>query len=164
MKEYIISLIVASFISAMIGILAPQGEGGGIAGHLRLLSALFLVAVIISPVGELLPALGDLREEIQTEHTPEDSVGDGYRDQLNGAVTSAAQPYFAALLIDTLEKEFSIPEGEVRCAIRWREEGESVYPERITVILSGSSIWRDPAPIEEFVRDRIGCACVSAIE
>ena len=164
MKEYIISLMTASFVVAMIGILAPQGEGGGIAGHLRLLSALFLVTVIIAPVGELLPVLGELREELQTEHTPQDSVGDGYRDQLNGSVTSAAKPYFASLLIDTLEKEFSIPKGEVRCAIRWCEENDSVYPEQITVILSGSSIWRDPAPIEDFVRDRIGCACVSAIE
>ena len=51
----------------------------------------------------------------------------------------------------------------VRCAVEWKT-GEPATPERITVILSGGAIWKDPEKLEAFVRDLIGCDCVTAIE
>ena len=45
MKTYLLSLLTASLIAAMVGILAPEGERGGLAKHLRLLTSLFLVCV-----------------------------------------------------------------------------------------------------------------------
>ena len=160
MKEYIVSLITAALVAALIGVLSPEGEGGGLSRHMRLLCTLFLLCVIVAPLGG---ALGTLSDALGDTLAPPDANGgsaEDYQAQLDEALSSAAKPYFAELLIKSIEKEFSIPTGEVRCAIRWGEES----PERISIILSGSAIWQDPAPIEQFVRETIGCECVSAIE
>jgi len=163
MKEYIVSLIVAALVAALVTALSPEGEGGGLSRHLRLLCTLFLLCVIVAPLGGV---LGTLSDALGGTLTPPEAGGDteDYQSQLDQALSDAAKPYFANLLIEAIEKEFAIPTGEVRCAIRWREGESGATPERISIILSGSAIWKDPSPIEKFVRDRVGCECVSAIE
>lgn len=164
MKEYIISLITAALIAALIGVLTPNGEGGGLSRHMRLLTALFLLCVIIAPLGGILSSLEDMLDG----KAPFPEIGEGavedYREQFAQALSSASKPYFASLLVDAIKQEFSIPDGEVRCAIRWNDTEDTPTPERISIILSGSAIWKDPASIEAFVRERIGCECVTAIE
>ncbi len=164
MKEYIVSLITAALVAALIGILSPDGEGGGLAKHMRLLTSLFLLCVIIAPVGEMIGSFDDLLEGTDPFPEIDGSTAEDYQTQLEEALASAAKPYFASLLIEAIEREFSIPTGEVRCAIRWSEDAGNAFPERISIILSGSAIWKDPSGIENFVRERIGCECVTAIE
>lgn len=164
MKEYIVSLFAAALVAALIGVLSPEGEGGGISKHMRLLTALFLLCVIVAPIGGLIGTLEGVLDGTESLPGVEGDAEEGYREELENALSSAAKPYFANLLIEAVKKEFSIPDGEVRCAIRWRDGEGSATPERISIILSGSSIWRDPSEIEKFVRERVGCECVTAIE
>ena len=50
------------------------------------------------------------------------------------------------------------------CAVLWEEEDGIAAPARVTVILSGGSIWKDPNAIEATVSALLGCECVTAIE
>ena len=79
------------------------------------------------------------------------------------AMESASRTYFARTLTELIGEQFALAEGSVRCEIEWEADNETV-PKKITVILSGSAIWRDPEKIESFVEDLIGCECVTAIE
>lgn len=164
MKEYVISLLTAALVAALIGVLAPLGEGGGLSRHLRLLTSLFLIIVIILPLGDALGAIEGVLDGGLSLPEIDGSSEEEYRKELDEALASSSKTYFAALLIEKLEEEFSIPTGEVRCAIRWSEDEKEARPERISVILSGSAIWKDPAGIEAFVREQVGCECVTAIE
>ena len=87
-----------------------------------------------------------------------------YTAQMEEAVQSASKTYFAQSLTQMLEQRFSITPGEVRCSIQWAEGDDGMQPLKITLILSGSAIWKNPADMEEFVTGLLGCECVTAIE
>lgn len=164
MKAYLTSLITAALIAALVSILTPNGERGGIAGHQKLLTSLFLVCVLIAPLNGAIKGLqaligGDL-SFIETAPTEKNE----YREQMNDAINSASERYFTQMLTQTISENFSIPTDELRCLVAWKKNEEDLAPDRVTVILTGSAIWKDPHAIEAFVTELLGCPCATAIE
>lgn len=164
MKEYLLTLVAAALIAALIGILSPDGERGGIAKHLKLLTSLFLICVLISPLHSVLTGLKDLANGNLSLPNFGTDTEDDYRQQMDEALDGATESYFSDMLTQTLESQFSIATGDVACRVEWVREGETHKPLRVTVILSGKAIWKDPKPIEDFVSELLGCECRTAIE
>lgn len=165
MKAYFLSVAVIGLIGALCSILAPAGDGGGIAKHLKLLTSLLLVCVLIAPVGDLIEGGGDWlggNLSFPWEEGGENVEGEDLQSKLDEVSTA----YFTELLTETLEREFAIETGDLRCVVTWetQESGESLRPERVTLLLSGKAIWKDTEAMEDFVTSLLGCACVSAIE
>lgn len=160
MKGYFLSLLGASFAVALVGLLAPD-DSGKMSKSVRLMTSLFLICVIAAPLPSLihrLPEVFTAAEEIGNADS------DRYSEEAARALEGASRTYFASALTQLLETRFSLREGDVRCSIRWAENTSDAIPERVTVILSGSAIWKDPAEIEAFLHDLLGCECVSAID
>ncbi len=158
MKTYLLSVLAAALIISLIGILAPNGAQSS----LKLITSLFFLCVIAAPLPNWLENLPDRIDELVT--APDGgSAEDDYRQQANEALDGASKTYLAQALTQYLEQKFSIPQGEVRCQILWSEE-ESATPEKVTVILSGTAIWKNPDSIEAAVTELLGCECVTAIE
>lgn len=158
MKAYLLSVLAAALAISLIGILAPNGSQSS----LKLISSLFFLCVIAAPLPKLLEDLPRRMEDLITSPGG-DSAEDDYRQQADQALENASKTYLAQMLTQFLEQKFSIASGEVRCQIRWKE-GENPTPERVTVILSGSAIWKNPDAIESAVTELLGCECVTAIE
>ena len=162
MKEYLLSIIAAALIAAMVGILSPHGSGKGLLGHLRLLCALFLLCVLLVPLKSALEEGVDwLNGELENQISQADNTEE-YKKELENAMNASSRTYLSRLLVSRLESEFSIPAGEVRCIVQWEES--TSRPKRVSVILSGSAIWRDPSKIEAYVESLLDCECVSAVE
>ena len=166
MKAYLLTLFTTALVIMLIGILAPEGEKVGLSKHVGLLSSLCIVCVLIAPLGN---AITDIREALDgnvefpwAENT--NQAESPYRDQLQSALDEAGDTYFTEMLTQMLEREFSIPAGEIRCVTFWEQDDENPKLSKITVLLSGSAIWRDTAAIEAFVTNLLGCPCISAIE
>ena len=159
MQTYLLSLLGGSLAVALIGILAPNGGSK----HIKLISSLFLVCVLVAPlpkaIGSVRSWIDDLNQDVGSDADPSD-----YTAQMEEAVQSASKTYFAQSLTQMLEQRFSITPGEVRCSIQWAEGDDGMQPLKITLILSGSAIWKNPADMEEFVTGLLGCECVTAIE
>ena len=164
MGTYLLSLITAALVATLIGILSPDGTGGGLSKHMRLLTALFLLCIMIAPLKETIMSLSDLANGTLTSPDIGEISKENYQKELESAMNSSSKVYLVRLLTKTLEKQFSIQEGEIRCTIRWNDSESKLTPEHVTIILSGRAIWLDPDPIEQFVSDLFGCACVTAIE
>ncbi len=160
-EAYIISLFVTALVATLAGILAPSGEGGGIARHLRLVAALAVVCVLISPT---LILVEGLRNAMNGEWESDTSSKEEIYEEMQGAMQAASKQYFVQMLSETLAKEFDIAEDDLRCHVVWQGDGEEMRPERVTVVLSGKAIWKDPSRIENFVSALLGCECVTAIE
>jgi hypothetical protein len=165
-KAYLLTLLTTSLIVALIGYLTPEGERGGLSKHISLLSGLCLFCVLIAPLGDALTEIrsvldGNLILPWEDSKIETDSL---YRDQLQSAMDEAGDAYFTEMLTQTLELEFAITPGEVRCVAFWERKEENPKLQKVTVLLSGSAIWRDTAAIEAFVSDLLGCPCTSAIE
>ena len=158
MKEYLLSLLCASVVITLVGILAPNAT----ASQLKLIGSLFFICILAAPIPRVLESIPDLMQELTGVSEKEDLEED-YREQTNAALESASKTYLAQTLTSLLEQRFSIPTGEVRCMILW-EDGDAVRPQKVTVILSGSAIWKNPNEIEATVRELLSCECVTAIE
>lgn len=162
MKAYILSLLAASLVAAIVGILSPSGEGGGIAKHLRLVCALFLLCALLSPLPSVLELLKDLSDGNLSFPGIETDMEEDYRDRLEGALDESARTYVQQMLTESIEEKFSISRGEVKLQIQWDDKGER--PTRVTVLLSGGAIWKNPHEISNFVSTLLKCECVCAIE
>ena len=117
--------------------------------HIRL-TALLLALLMIAACGVSCASEGEGEED--------------YRTELESSMNSASASYFGEMLTQTLEAQFSIQTGDVRCAVKWENNGENLAPTRVTVYLSGKAIWQDPRAIEAFVGELLGCECITVIE
>lgn len=164
MEAYVITLISASFAATLIGILSPRGEGGGIFAHVKLLTSLFLICVLISPLKSVIQGISDFATGDWESLWGESDAENDYRDQMNDAMQEASVEYFTQMLTKTLESQFDMESGTVRCFVEWEMREQELRPVQVRVILSGGSIWKDPHAIEAFVSELLGCSCVTAIE
>ena len=164
MKAYLLSILAASIAAALINLLSPAGEGGGIGKHLKLTVALFLICVLITPLKSGMEAILDWSSGKLPFWENEEDIAEDYRDRLDGALTDASREYVAQALTETLQAQFDMDPGTVRCALEWSGSGEEARPSRVTVLLSGKSIWKDPHAIEDFVTELLDCECITAIE
>ena len=166
MTTYLTTLITASLTISLVTLLSPQGERAGIAKHMRLLTGLFLICLLISPMCRIIEELYNADGgTLQIPGIEQDQPSkDSYQEQLDQAMRQASTSYFTQMLTQMIESQFAISEGNIRCTVEWDRNEETSIPKRITVVLSGKAIWKDPREIEAFVTNLIGCECVSAIE
>lgn len=164
MKSYLLTLLGAALAVTLVGLLSPKGEGGGMEKHLRLICALFLICVLISPLSGAIDQIREMFDGIHEIPGIGNTAQDGYREQMQQAADAASRQYFSDMLTQTLEQKFSIAMGDVRCSVAWDTVNGTLQPTQVTVLLSGRAIWMSPREIESFVSDLLGCICTVAIE
>ena len=157
MKAYLLSLLGTAFVTALVNLLCPERSHR----YMKLLTSLLFLCVLAAPLPKVIRSVRELianGDAIFAPPTEEQLPSQSdYLDE-------ASKTYFVQHLTHLLETEFQIPTGEVRCAVLWEEEDGIAAPARVTVILSGGSIWKDPHAIEATVSALLGCECVTAIE
>ncbi len=163
MKEYLITFISAAFVASIIGYLSPQGEKGGIAKHIRLITSLAMTVIICAPIQDGIQQLMNWTTATLPPWETEEQEN-GYEQQLQQAIDAASKDYFLQMLTQALEKEFEMEAGTVRCRVQWQEGAKELTPRQVTVFLSASSIWKNPENIELFVEKLLNCQCDTAIE
>ena len=143
-KIYILTIFATALIMTVVDILPPSG---GAAKHLKLITSLVFVCVLISPTVSLAQKLQDFANgEWETKF--EGEIEDHYSSQLQNALDDASFAYFEEMLAQTICKEFGIDAENLRVRVDWDGKGDSLRPQKVTVILSGKAIWKDPAKID----------------
>ena len=163
LKAYILSVFVTALLITVVDILAPASMGTGLSKHLKLVTSLVFVCILISPTVSLADRIREIADG-DWEMGIEGDIEDHYSSQLQDALDDASKEYFEEMLKQTLCEQFEINEDDLRVGVVWVGEGENLRPQRVTVILSGKAIWKNPAKIEEYVSSLLDCDCVSAIE
>lgn len=153
MKEYLISLFAAAFLSAVVGILSPDG---GIGKHTRLASMFLTLCLIAAPIPRVIESIRSFSVSEPSEQ-PQDAP---FSERSDGSLTAASRAYLARTLSERIAGAFSLPGDTVTCTIRWGEDGN---PESVTVLLSGKAIWTDTRALESYVTDLLHCPCTTAI-
>ncbi len=163
MKSYLTAILITSLAIAVAGLLSPDGARGGLSKGVRLVGGLALICVLIAPLGNALVELRDIADGSVTLPPELDYENDG--SALPDAVLGeSARLYVAEMLTQTLEREFGIVTGDVRCSITWKTEDGSDKPTEVRVLLSNKAIWKDPHAIAAFVEELLSCPCITAIE
>ena len=159
MKAYILSIVLVALIGAVVSILSPDGEGGGIGKHARFAVGLVLITVCLAPVFSLPSLMSKLGEELilPEESTPSVEYESIFQSQYLAAELENTKEGIAMLLHD----RFGIEPSDVKISIRLSEEERR--PEQILVTLYGRAIWSDTQAIESYLEELLGCAVVTAV-
>ena len=160
-KTYLLSIFATALFITVVDILAPSGSG--LSKYLKLTSSLVLVCILIAPTVSWAQRLKEIANG-DWSFSIEGEIEDSYSSELQNALDNASFAYFEGMLKQTLCQEFTIAEDDLRLRVDWDGSGENVRPKKVTVILSGKAIWKDPAKIEGYVTSLLDCDCVSAIE
>lgn len=162
MKEYFFSLLTASVLVTVLGMLLPNGA---LTKHMRFFCSLFLICTILILPQLLSERVTEWRENGFSLSFDREEAKYDYERQLDEALRQTSEDYFRTALIQLLEQEFSIAAGNVDCRIQWQTtEDRDLSPKHITVLLSGSAVWKDSGRIQEYVSGLLSCECSVAIE
>ncbi len=161
MKQYIISLVAVCVVGAVVSILSPEGEGGGIARHTRLIVGICVILVCFAPVTDAVEwvrnfDIGTVLPDYEQDASEYESIfGGSYSD----AEADNLKEGIAAFLVD----RFGLDPTCISVKVRLSGEGKDKRPERVTVTLYGSAIFADTHAIEDSLSSLLGCEIVTII-
>ena len=160
MKAYILSVICVSIVAAIVILLTPDGNGGGIAKHVKLLTSLSLLAVIINPFLNFVKSLSDtsfngLKENIL--ENVDNSIN--YENILYESLSDISKETLETEIKKLISKKFEIAGEDLVVNSEYVINEGTVTFTRITVILSGGAIFKSPYDIEEYVKEISGINC-----
>ena len=153
MKEYVMSLAVASLLVGIVGVLTPKKHKG----HVRLLCGLCMICLLARPLPE---AFGDFDLFDYLENEQEDEENALYDEIYHNTVQKANAKKISDALKDMISKDFSLSKEEVSVNVAIEEEGETIVIKKTTVALSGNAVLQDPREIVSYLEDMLGCQCV----
>ncbi len=154
-KEYFLCVIIAAVAAGLIGILAPDGNGVG--KYVRFAASLAVIAAVCTP---LRPAVEYLYALSETDVSAViDDELEKYTERTNQLITEQSTAIVCETIKTELSEEFDIPLHECEIILDTEEESGEIRLIKVTVVLSGYSMWKDPKEIKNFVSDLAGCEC-----
>lgn len=163
MNTYILSLLVASLAAALVELLAPRGDGGRIASHVRMIAGLFLLVSLLSPLKVAVSYIrdvadGTLRDDLLAAYTP-DIPAEDYEATFGATLASVGRDEVSAWVKTTLQDRFSVPPNNTTVEVVCLSNGETLTVSEVRIALIGSSVWKDPHPIEAYITEQLACPC-----
>ena len=167
MKAYILPILSASLIAGVIEHLAPKGEGGRMAAHVRLIAGLFLLVTLLNPLREGIlflksAAEGNLADRL-TEVLPEASAKD-YEEVFLGVLADTGVLETEAWVLSALETVFHIPPTACAVEVTCEAEGNTLALREVRIALRGEFMWEDPHPIEAYMSAQLQCPCYVTVQ
>ena len=165
MKEYLMGLFVLGICCAVVEMLSPDGEGGGIARHIRLLSVLCLLCVLLAPVLTLLQSGESLPEYFRSlldgwsegAELGEEELAHRFQEETERLDIALAEQTVGEMLAE----HFSLDATD--CRVRLTVD-ESYRITQVRVALRGRAIWSNSHEIEAYIEQTFGCESVIYIE
>lgn len=157
MKEYLTAIIIISIAICTFELLAPNNEK-----MIRLIGALCVICVVIAPLNEIgedfsSNFLEDLRDKL-TEDTREE-LEEEFSDILNKYLNEYSTEAYRTQIKELLLTNFDIPYNECEVKIFTQFTDNRLTVSEIQVLLQGSSIFKNPYEIEEYVSKISGSSC-----
>ena len=165
MTGYFWGLLAVSVCCAAVEFLTPSGEGGGVAGHVRFMSALCLLCVMVTPLTPLL-AEGNLADRIEGAiddwldegERAQEEYGGRWEEQLEEMDAAYAQACLASLL----QQKFEIAAEDVAVRVETDGTGETISV--VYIRLSGRAVWLNTHAMEAYIEEMLGCECTTYLE
>lgn len=166
MTSYVLTLLAASLSAAVVELIAPKGEGGRLANHVRMIAGLFLLVTLLNPLREGLAILqaaaeGDLTQRIESKieaATPKD-----HEATFGASLAAMGQAETESWVTETLQTHFSIPPTdcavEALCDALCNAENQTLTLRELRIGLKGGSALQNPHPIEAYFSEALNCPC-----
>ena len=159
MKGYIVSVIGVCIVGTVVSVISPNGEGGGISRHIRLIIAICVILVCINPIFEAINYINEINFDglIENGGKTESDYKDLFENNYSAAEINNLKVGIKQLLYD----KFGIDGAE--CSVTVSVSDESGELSRIFITLYGSAVFKNTGEIENFFGDLFGCEIVTAV-
>ena len=162
MNAYILTLLSASLAAAVAELLAPKGEGGRTASHIRMIAGLFLLVALLEPLGEGIRLLRNTAEGDPASRV-EDLIPDGvetdYGVVFGDSIAAMGEKGVSFWVTETLETRFGIPSEGCTVSVICAYGEETLTIKEVRICLTGRYVLEDPHPIEAYVTEQLTCPC-----
>ena len=160
MKAYILSVIGASLAAALVILLTPEGKGGGIGKHIKLLTSLALLCIITDPFLTFIGSLSESKLDGFKESLLENvSETDPYENTLYESLSKMSADTLETELKNRISKRFGIKKDDLDVNAEYEIIDGTVCFKRIVVTLSGGAIFKNPHTVEAYVKEITGIEC-----
>ncbi|HHT53921.1 MAG TPA: hypothetical protein GX011_03175 [Clostridiales bacterium] len=158
MREYLMSVIGAALLVGVVGMIIPAGAGEGLKRHVGLVGSLCVLCILISPATKVLGTLSEFSEGGWSGWFEES--GEEYSRKYSDFLLSVGKENIERGIVALLGEKFGIPESECSVTAEVRERDGELEVVRVTVVLTGKSVLRDPYAIEAYISGLLGCECI----
>ena len=165
MTGYFLGLLSLAVCCAAVELLTPSGEGGGVAGHVRFMSGLCLLCVLVTPLTQLLVdgSLADRMEGAINDWLDEgERAQEEYSDRWEEQLEEMDAVYAEACLASLLQQKFEIAAEDLTVRVETDGTGETISAVRIG--LSGRAVWINTHEMEAYIEEMLGCECTTYLE
>ncbi len=167
MSAYILSLCVAAIAAAVVELLAPRGDGGRLAGSIRMIAGLFLLVALLRPLTDGISYLSAVADGDIADILPDDlpTPAENYEATLYAALSDCTAAELEAWVTSTLTTEFAIPREHITVSALCEPAtpDSPLSLDELRIGLSGSSALRDPHPIEDYFEKALSVPCYLTI-
>ena len=159
MKDYIITLISVSIICGIVHILAPGGTGEGVKKHVKLISSLCVLCIMIAPVGGFLESLEETEFKILGEYTQSDDQKNEYDKIYNDMISEYSAEQISKKSEEILRERFFLKEGDIRVTVCFSESESGTVISEVAVVLYSGAVGKNPREISACVEEILKCKC-----
>ena len=165
MRGYLYTVVCMAALSGVVLLVAPDGVKSGLKKHIRLICSICMLCIMISPISRVVDGIKNIGDMI-IEPDKEDGLHSAYESMYE----EKNEENFSEVLEDAVKEELknalSISANECRTIIEFSDVDDDGFrePVKITVVLSGTAIFKNPRNVESIIFGKFGCDCVCAIE
>ena len=166
MTGYFWGLLAFALCCAAVELLTPSGEGGGVAGHIKWMSALCLLCVLITPIakafsegGDLIGRLGAAIDDWLAEG---ERTQDEYDEYWQEQYEQLDIRYAESAVCSMIQQRFEISPQELQVELQVDEQKTRITAVRVG--LSGRAVWLNTHEIEAYIEQALGCECTTYIK
>ena len=163
MSGYVYSIVCIAAAGGIVCVVSPDS---GIKKHLKLVCALCLLCVMIAPTSNFINSLRDVFDIDGTGLLGESDgeVRDAYESIYNRYLEGGYSDNIGEAVKDVLYEKMGVSKENCRMLVQLSEKDGVREIRKITVILSGANVFKDPDQIKNTVFETFGCECECAIE
>ena len=158
MREILTKLLTVSLLCGMIEMLTPAGEREGLRRGVRLLTGLFLLSVMLTPLSRADPSvwlrgLGEWARAAEQEAQRELEI------QMEEKLTAGTLAQLEEEIYDLLARRMQLSREHCTVTLEMAQGAEGLELVHIRLSLRGSAVMTDPRQIESLLEETVGCPC-----
>ena len=147
------SLLGAALLIGVLETLCPKKHER----HLRLLSGLCLVAILIAPLPSYLAQAEAIFPNLQGEN--EENAESVYDEIYHQTILNFNEQEIEKMTKEKILQAFSTSDDDISVSVSLAVEEDNVLLKKATVVVRGSAILIDPRELQACVEDFLGCPC-----
>ncbi len=144
-----------SLLCSFFEILAPEGIGGGLKKHIRLVASLCVFCFSIAPICNFISELKDGGSSLDEIGAERDEMEMNYDEIYNANLSAETADVLERRCCALLCEEFSAEEG-IDVEIILSKEFNVEYA---ALLVYPSAVLLDPRPMSERLSEMLGCEC-----